>query len=626
MIDKNNIPKHWEVKNLGEVCEKISNGSSAKQFFEKVGLPISRIETIWNETIDESRVKYIKETDFCFSEKYKLKKYDILFSHINSDIHLGKTAIYKSSPKVLIHGINLLLIRSNKLIESNFLNFQLKLLRAKGKFIQIAQKSVNQSSINQFKLKKIEIILPSLHEQHQIVSKIEELFDEIENGKQKLLAAKQELENYKQSLLKAAFEGRLTNKNVKDGELPKGWKILELDSVIEEIEAGKSFKCDERPPKDYEVGVLKLSAVTWQFYDENESKTVLDDKKINKNYFVKAGDFLMSRANTLELIGSVVLVENVEKKLMLSDKTLRLVFNDSINKKFILFYLRSKIGRSEIENLSSGNQVSMRNIGQAKIRQIKFPFCSIENQNRVVIELETKLNECKNIKNIITQNLQQAETLKQSILQQAFEGKLVKNIVQTKVVEMYKPKNEYFYQCQILATVIRASNKKNIQHGEMTLAKTAYLIDKIFDIPTYYDYKQWHLGPYAPAMKKAINKKDFFNIQNNNISLAEGNKLFQYDNPNIALTENAIDELSDILLKYNSKDRPHKIELLATVCKVVEDIKTTTLVLVREAMINWKIDLKNKAFRNKAEKFSELETERCLQLIVGKGWDKKLIK
>ena len=618
MINKNNIPKHWEVKKLGEVCEIVTGTTPPKNEKENYGneIPFVKPPQLFDEPVFEAPEMLSKKG---IQKARVIPTNSVLVTCIGN---LGRTGINKI-PVTFNQQINALI--PNKILDGYFLFYQSQFKEFRNQLNSLSS-ATTVAIVNKSKFQTIEIVIPSLLEQHQIVSKIEELFAEIENGKQKLLAAKQELENYKQSLLKAAFEGRLTNKNVKDGELPKGWKILELDSVIEKIEAGKSFKCDERPPKDYEVGVLKLSAVTWQFYDENESKTVLDDKKINKNYFVKAGDFLMSRANTLELIGSVVLVENVEKKLMLSDKTLRLVFNDSINKKFILFYLRSKIGRSEIENLSSGNQVSMRNIGQAKIRQIKFPFCSIENQNRVVIELETKLNECKNIKNIITQNLQQAETLKQSILQQAFEGKLVKNIVQTKVVEMYKPKNEYFYQCQILATVIRASNKKNIQHGEMTLAKTAYLIDKIFDIPTYYDYKQWHLGPYAPAMKKAINKKDFFNIQYNNISLAEGNKLFQYDNPNIALTENAIYELSDIILKYNSKDRPHKIELLATVCKVVEDIKTTTFALVREAMINWKIDLKKTAFKHKAEKFSDLETERCLQFIVGKGWDKKLIK
>jgi type I restriction enzyme, S subunit len=110
---------------------------------------------------------------------------------------------------------------------------------------------------------------------------------------------------YRQSLLKWAFEGKLTNKNVKEGELPKGWKW----------------------------------AVTWQVFNEYESKTVIDKDKINEKYFVKIGDFLFSRANTLDLIGAAVIVHSVDRKLMLSDKTLRFLFRNEILEPYVLYYL-----------------------------------------------------------------------------------------------------------------------------------------------------------------------------------------------------------------------------------------------------------------------------------------------
>ncbi|MBI4945367.1 MAG: restriction endonuclease subunit S, partial [Bacteroidetes bacterium] len=135
MSEEKNIPKHWEIKKLGDICDKMSNGANVKQSEEKIGYPISRIETIWNETIDLDRVKYIAENNSEFKEKYALKKGDILFSHINSDLHLGKTAIYKNQTDVLIHGINLLLIRLKKDVSTDFLNYQFKLKRSRGEFI-----------------------------------------------------------------------------------------------------------------------------------------------------------------------------------------------------------------------------------------------------------------------------------------------------------------------------------------------------------------------------------------------------------------------------------------------------------------------------------------------------------
>ena len=235
----------------------------------------------------------------------------------------------------------------------------------------------------------------------------------------------QQLKGYRQAVLKWAFEGKLTNKNVKDGELPKGWSIKKLGDVLNKIEAGKSFKCDERTPHLNEVGVLKVSAVTWQVFNEIESKTVIGKDKINKDYFVKKDDFLFSRANTLDLIGAAVIINSIKRQLMLSDKTLRFNFNSDILKPYVLYYLRSREGRREIQRLSTGNQESMRNIGQDKIKQIEFPYCSLKEQQLIVSELESKLTVCDKLEETIKQSLTQSETLRQSILKKVFEGKLV---------------------------------------------------------------------------------------------------------------------------------------------------------------------------------------------------------
>jgi type I restriction enzyme S subunit len=87
--------------------------------------------------------------------------------------------------------------------------------------------------------------------------------------------------------------------------------------------------------------------------------------------------------------------------------------------------LRSRKGRQQIESLSTGNQESMRNIGQERIKQIQIPYCSIEEQNKIVQAIESRLSVANKMEESINQSLQQAEALKQSILKKAFEGKIV---------------------------------------------------------------------------------------------------------------------------------------------------------------------------------------------------------
>ncbi len=145
--------------------------------------------------------------------------------------------------------------------------------------------------------------------------------------------------------------------------LPPEWAFSRMGVYIGQIEAGKSFKCLETEPSADQVGVAKVSAVTWGEYDETESKTCLDADKINENLFIREGDFLLSRANTIELVGASVIAKTVTKRIMLSDKTLRIHFTPE-DHRFFLYYLRSPYGRTEIEARSTGNQESMRNIGQ----------------------------------------------------------------------------------------------------------------------------------------------------------------------------------------------------------------------------------------------------------------------
>lgn len=206
--------------------------------------------------------------------------------------------------------------------------------------------------------------------------------------------------------------------------VPTNWGMGRLGLFVDWIEAGKSFKCLETPPEGDQVGVAKVSAVSWGEYDEAESKTCLDADKVNEDWFIRPGDFLLSRANTIELVGASVIVKNVTKKVMLSDKTLRLHF-DSGEHRFFLHYLRSPFGRGEIEQRSTGNQESMRNIGQDRIKNIILPICSPEEQAEITRILDERLSAADALEAEIDAGLTRAEALRQSILKQAFSGKLV---------------------------------------------------------------------------------------------------------------------------------------------------------------------------------------------------------
>jgi type I restriction enzyme S subunit len=126
---------------------------------------------------------------------------------------------------------------------------------------------------------------------------------------------------------------------------------------------------------------------------------------------------------------------------MLSDKILRLDFIEKHNKFYSLYYLRSFRGRKEIESLATGNQESMRNIGQDRIKEIAIPFCSFPEQHAIVEEIETRLSVCDKMTQDIDEALEKAEALRQSILKKAFEGKLLneKELAEVRRAEDWEP-------------------------------------------------------------------------------------------------------------------------------------------------------------------------------------------
>jgi len=200
------IPEEWKIEKLGALLLLLRNGLTKRQNKLGNGYPVTRIETIANGCINPDNVGYVENVTPIEIEKYRLIPGDILFSHINSLEHIGKTAIYEGKPKLLLHGMNLLLIRANPTkIYPYYLLMILRFYRAKSLFRNIAKKAVNQASINQTELKKLEIPLPPLSEQKKIAEILRTIDEAIETKRQK----KEKLERMKRAVMEKLLTGEI---------------------------------------------------------------------------------------------------------------------------------------------------------------------------------------------------------------------------------------------------------------------------------------------------------------------------------------------------------------------------------------------------------------------------------
>ena len=179
--------------------EKLENGATYNTN-DTNGVLMSRIETISSGGIDYSKVGYCSTPDKII--RYKMQYGDILFSHINSIKHIGKTAYYMAELP-LYHGMNLLLLRCNHNIDSKFFFYLINNIRFLRHCQILAKQAVNQASISISDLKGLTISIP--HKDEQV--KIQKLLSLIDDR----IATQNKIIEKLQSLIKGLVDSLLEN-------------------------------------------------------------------------------------------------------------------------------------------------------------------------------------------------------------------------------------------------------------------------------------------------------------------------------------------------------------------------------------------------------------------------------
>jgi type I restriction enzyme S subunit len=402
----------WPTVHLGDIAEvKLGKMLDKAKHVTGQRLPYLRnINVRWG-SIDTSDLREMSFDDPEL-DRFGLKPQDVLVCEGGEP---GRAAVWNGHLPDLKYQKAIHRVRFKQPYEPHLLVYLLELLNQTGGL----ERRFTGSTIKHFTREafvQLPVPVPPLPEQRRIVAEIEKQFTRLAAGVAALKRVQTGLKRYRAAVLKAACEGKLIPTEA------NAWKDATLRDAILGIEAGKSFRCDERPPTPAEIGVVKVSAVTWGTYNELESKTCQDHDRVVERYLVSPGDFLFSRANTIELIGACVIAQKVTLPVMLSDKILRFRFSSGVDPKWVLYWLRSEFGRSEIERLATGNQESMRNIGQERIRQITIRLPPLEEQTRIVAEVEQRMSVVEEVEAMVSANVHRATRLRQSILQQAFAG------------------------------------------------------------------------------------------------------------------------------------------------------------------------------------------------------------
>ncbi|MFM0658612.1 restriction endonuclease subunit S [Paraburkholderia sediminicola] len=471
MEHKSILPNGWCLTTLQEIASWGSGGTPSR------AVPRYFVGTIpWIKT-GELREKYIRGSEENISEEGLENSSAKIFPKNSVGIAMygatiGKLSIWgidASTNQACAVGI------PSEAIDKEYLYYFL--LSEKETLIQ-AGKGGAQPNISQGIIKAWPIALPPLREQHRIVAKIEELLSELDNGIDDLKTAQAQLKVYRQALLKHAFEGKLTaqwrvdNPNKleiadalltriqqeraqrylqhlaqwetgdKQGAKPKapkvlppltaeelaelpapenGWVWVKYGDVCSHVRNGISAK----PEGDSGTPIFRISAVRPMFFDMADIRHIENHAGEFDNYYLERGDLVFTRYNgSRQYVGVCAEYRSDEKRLFPDKLVQTRIFSRQIATSYLEKALNSGASRRFVES-KIRTTAGQSGVSGEDIKNIPVPICSLEEQNKIVDVLESKLSGTDQLEQTITSALRQSEALRQSILKKAFSGQLV---------------------------------------------------------------------------------------------------------------------------------------------------------------------------------------------------------
>lgn len=335
---------------------------------------------------------------------------DILFAKITPCMENGKGAIAHG----LLNGYGagsteFIVLRPNTdCVTAKWLYLYLSQRSFRWKCQQHMTGSAGQKRVPAKYLASCEIPIPIISEQERIVSKIEEMFSKLDASVAELQTAKEKLKVYRQAVYSSVYD-----------------KMRDLRPITEFFDiTGGLTKNSKRNELPFQMPYLRVANVYYDYLDLSEIKEIgVTEQEIDRCLLQK-GDLLFVEGNGSKAqIGRVAIWNGQISKCLHQNHIVKGRPLGNMLSEYALYYLISNAGRKQIVNVAKSTS-GLYTLSTNKIKGLKVPYCDLNEQKRLLDDIKEKLSVYDGIEQTVNTSLQQAEALRQSILKQAFEGRL----------------------------------------------------------------------------------------------------------------------------------------------------------------------------------------------------------
>lgn len=418
------IPAHWDVVPLRYYCN-IPKGQvdpRTEDYRGRVLVAPNHVEQ------DTGRIRELETAheQGASSGKYPVEPGDLIYSKIRPE--LNKVCLAKGE---WLCSADMYPIKIRKGYDAHYLKY-LMLSQAFKHLMVNDSMRVAMPKVNRDTLNAARILHPPFDEQRAIAAFLDretERIDALIEKKEQLIDL---LEEKRTTLIsRVVTKGLDADVEMQDsgvewlGEIPAGWDLIKLRWLTENIEQGWSPNADDREAAKDEWGVITLSAVkNGDFYPE-EHKALPSDTDPKPKYEIKPGDFLLTRANTPELVGDACLVRDTRDKLMMSDLVYRLrLRNELVDGQHLMYWMISRNGRHQVERSARGSSKSMVKISQGHIKSWIAALPPLGEQRRIVDHLDKQTAQIDTLIETIQKGIDRLKEYRTALISAAVTGQI----------------------------------------------------------------------------------------------------------------------------------------------------------------------------------------------------------
>lgn len=403
------LPKNWEVKKLGEVCEFFNDGNwiESKDQSEDGYRLIQTGNIGFGEFRNKSgKERYVSEETFKRLKCTEIFEGDILVSRLPDPV--GRSCVIPSMNQKMITAVDCTIIRlKNRTIISDFFKYY---SQSDLYFQNVREKitGTTRDRISRNNLGMIPIPIPPLPEQKRIVSIINNAFESISVAKNN---AEKNLKNARElfdSYLNGVFQEKVY-----------GYKFCSLDSLCELI-----VDCEHKTAPTQETGYPSIRTPNigkGELILENVNRVSRDTYiQWTKRAVPKAGDLILAReapAGNIAIIPKNLVVCLGQRTVLLRPK------KDKLISKYLAYLILSKDVQKILLSYSAG--ATVQHINMKDIRAFKiYDLSDLAEQKAIVEKLDALSAETKKLEAIYQKKIDDLDELKKSILDKAFKGEL----------------------------------------------------------------------------------------------------------------------------------------------------------------------------------------------------------